>query len=142
MRTSAVALSIAALCALLLAACGDSGSSTTATKTVTVPSGKLGSSTLIHEGTYMGSTDETPARRLSFSYSLEDGVTKFTLDGLVIGTMPMGSASFERKVGNVTIKGAWQTATRVTGTIDTVKSSSGGTSLVQRVKWDANAFAS
>ncbi len=141
MRTSAVALSIAALCALLLAACGDSGSSSTTT-TATVPTGKLGSSSLIHEGTYMGSTEESPARKVSFTYSIEDGVTKFTLDGLVIGTIPVTNASFTRKVGNVTIKGAWQTETHVTGTIDTVKGNSGSQSLVQQVKWDANAFAS
>ena len=34
------------------------------------------------------------------------------------------------------------TDTQVTGTIDTVKASSGSQSLVQQVRWEANAFAS
>jgi len=144
MRKSAAALSIAAVCALLLAACGDSdsSSSSTATKAATVPTGKLGSSTLIYEGKYMGRTTETNPQTIKFKYSIDKGVTDFQVGALVIGEMPMTNVSFARTVGKVTIKGGWQTDTSVTGTIDTEKGSSGGTTLVQHVKWSADAFDS
>ncbi len=42
MRPSVTALALIVLCSVLLAACGSSGSGSTATKTATVPSGTLG----------------------------------------------------------------------------------------------------
>ena len=45
MRKTAAALTSILLCAALLAACGDSGPSTSSTKTATVPDGKLGGTT-------------------------------------------------------------------------------------------------
>ena len=42
MRKTAAVLTSILLCAAFLAACGDSGSSTSSTKTATVPDGKLG----------------------------------------------------------------------------------------------------
>jgi hypothetical protein len=146
MRKSVAAVSaVVVLSAGFLGACGDSGSSSTVTKTVTVPTGKLGAAVPAPSftpagGTYSGDTVPNGgivAKSISITYvatgTTKNGhLTELKLAGspTFVGSRSVANGAFGYYVSySQDVDGRWVDENTIEGTV-TYYSKSGGQPLV------------